>query len=156
MNKRNFLERSIAKFNLLSLMILLAALLFSVSSTFSQQDNGEKKQRKTPEERAQKRADKMKEKLSLTDDQHKQIYDIMLAQANEMKAVWESTKNDQDKTARKEKMKSIRESGKTQINSVLNADQQKLWETHKKEMKEKHKGKKHHGKKHKSGKKDLK
>ena len=90
MNKRNFLERSIAKFNLLSLMLLLAALLFSVSSTFSQQDNGEKKQRKTPEERAQKRADKMKEKLSLTDDQHKQVYDIMLLQANEMKAGWES------------------------------------------------------------------
>ncbi len=68
----------------------------------------------------------------------------------------ESTKNDQDKTARKEKMKAIRESGKTQINSVLNADQQKLWETHKKEMKEKHKGKKHKGKKHKNGIKELK
>ncbi len=156
MNTRKFLDRSIAKFNLLSLAVLLAALLFSVSSTFSQQDNGEKKQRKTPEERAQKRADRMKEKLALTDDQHKQVYNIMLSQANEMKAVWESTKNDQDKTARKEKMKAIRESGKTQINSVLSADQQKLWETHKKEMKEKHKGKKHHGKKHKKGSKDLK
>lgn len=156
MNTRKFLDRSIAKFNLLSLILLLAALLFSVSSSFSQQDNGEKKQRKTPEERAQKRADKMKEKLSLTEDQHKQVYDIMLSQANEMKAVWESTKNDQDKTSRKEKMKAIRESGKTQLNSVLSADQQKLWEAHKKEMKEKHKGKKHHGKKHKKGSKDLK
>jgi len=156
MNKPQILNRGIAKFNLLSLLILLAAILFSVSNTYSQQDNGEKKQRKTPEERAQKRADKMKEKLSLTEDQHKQVYDIMLSQANEMKTVWESTKNDQDKTARKEKMKAIRESGKTQINSVLNADQQKLWETHKKEMKEKHKGKKHHGKKYKSGNKDLK
>ncbi|NOS85394.1 MAG: hypothetical protein HOP31_09670 [Ignavibacteria bacterium] len=156
MNKPQILNRGIAKFNLLSLLILLAAILFSVSNTYSQQDNGEKKQRKTPEERAQKRADKMKEKLSLTEDQHKQVYDIMLSQANEMKTVWESSKNDQDKTARKEKMKAIRESGKTQINSVLNADQQKLWETHKKEMKEKHKGKKHHGKKHKSGNKDLK
>lgn len=156
MNKPENLNRGIAKFNLLSLLILLAAILLSISNTYSQQDNGEKKQRKTPEERAQKRADKMKEKLSLTEDQHKQVYDIMLSQANEMKTVWESTKNDQDKTARKEKMKAIRESGKIQINSVLNADQQKLWETHKKEMKEKHKGKKHKGKKHKNGNKELK
>ncbi len=156
MNKTQILDRGIAKFNLLSLMLLLAALLFSVSNTYSQQDNSEKKQRKTSEERAQKRADKMKEKLSLTDDQHKQVYEILLTQGNEMKSVWESSKNDQDKTARKEKMKAIRESGKTQINSVLNANQQQLWETHKKEKKEKHKGKKHKGKKNKGSKKELK
>ena len=156
MNKTQILNRGIAKFNLLSLMLLLAALLFSVSNTYSQQDNSEKKQRKTSEERAQKRADKMKEKLSLTDDQHKQVYEILLTQGNEMKSVWESSKNDQDKTARKEKMKAIRESGKTQINSVLNANQQQLWETNKKEKKEKHKGKKHKGKKNKGSKKELK
>ena len=156
MNKTQILDRGIAKFNLLSLMLLLAALLFSVSNTYSQQDNSEKKQRKTSEERAQKRADKMKEKLSLTDDQHKQVYEILLTQGNEMKSVWESSKNDQDKTARKEKMKAIRESGKTQINSVLNANQQQLWETNKKEKKEKHKGKKHKGKKNKGSKKELK
>ncbi len=156
MNKTQILDRGIAKFNLLSLMLLLAALLFSVSNTYSQQDNSEKKQRKTSEERAQKRADKMKEKLSLTDDQHKQVYEILLTQGNEMKSVWESSKNDQDKTARKEKMKAIRESGKTQINSVLNANQQQLWETHKKGKKEKHKGKKHKGKKNKGSKKELK
>ena len=156
MNKTQILNRGIAKFNLLSIMLLLAALLFSVSNTYSQQDNSEKKQRKTPEERAQKRADKMKEKLSLTDDQHKQVYDIFLTQGNEMKSVWESSKSDQDKTARKEKMKAIRESGKTQINSVLNANQQQLWETHKKEKKEKHKSKKHKGKKNKGSKKELK
>jgi protein CpxP len=156
MNKTQILDRGIAKFNLLSLMLLLAALLFSVSNTYSQQDNSEKKQRKTPEERAQNRADKMKEKLSLTDDQHKQVYDILITQGNEMKSVWESSKNDQDKTARKEKMKAIRESGNTQINSVLNANQQQLWETHKKEKKEKHKGKKHKGKKNKGSKKELK
>lgn len=156
MNKTQILNRGIAKFNLLSLVLLLAALLFSVSNTYSQQDKSEKKQRKTPEERAQKRADKMKEKLSLTDDQHKQIYDIILSQSKEMKSVWESSKNDQDKTARRDKMKAIREAGKTQINSVLDANQQQLWEAHKKEMKEKHKNKKHKGKKNKGSKKELK
>lgn len=157
MNKQEISDRSIAKFNLLSLILLLAAILFSVSNVYSQQDNiGEKKQKKTPEERAQKRADILKEKLSLTDDQYKQVYDISLSQANEMKAVWESSKNDQDKTARREKMKAIRDSGNTQINSVLNANQQHLWETHKKEMKDKHKGKKHKGKKHHKGNKELK
>ncbi len=157
MNKSKNLNRSIAKFNLLSIILLLAAILFSVSNVYSQQDNiGEKKQRKTPEERAQKRADILKEKLSLSDEQYKQVYDISLSQANEMKTVWESSKNDQDKTARKEKMKAIRDSGNTQINSVLNTNQQQLWETHKKEMKDKHKGKKHNGKKHNKGNKELK
>lgn len=155
MYKTQNVNRGIAKFNLFSLMLLLAALLFSASSIYSQQDNTGKKQRKTPEEHAQKRADKMKEKLSLTDDQYKQIYDILLTHGNEMKALWEAGKNDQDKTAMKEKMKAIRESGRTQINSVLDANQQQLWDAHKKEMKDKHKGKKHKGKKNKKGKKEL-
>ncbi|MEO8511951.1 MAG: hypothetical protein ABI543_00195 [Ignavibacteria bacterium] len=150
MNKTKNLS---SNFKTLSLFVLLVAVLFSAGNVYSQQDNkGEKKQMKTPEERAQKRADKMKEKLSLTEDQHKQVYDILLYQSNQMKSIWESTKDDKDKSARKEKMKALRESANTQINSVLNTTQQQLWETHKKEMKEKHKGKKHDGKKHKKDK----
>ncbi len=139
-------------FKALGMLIMLIAVMFSAANSYSQ-DNGEKRQKKTPEERAQKRADKMKEKLSLTDDQHKQVYDIFLSQTNEMRSLHESGKNDQDKTARKEKMKSLRDSYNSQINSVLTSSQQQLWETHKKEMKEKHKGKKHHGKKHNKGEK---
>lgn len=139
----------------LGMIILLIAVMFSAANSYSQ-DNGDKKQKKTPEERAQKRADKMKEKLSLSDEQHKQVFDILLSKGNEMKSVWEQTKNDQDKTARKEKMKAIRDSYNSQINSVLSSTQQQLWETHKKEMKEKHKGKKHHGKKHKKVDKETK
>ena len=149
MNKTKNLRSIFANFRSLGMMMILAAVLFSSGNVYSQQTgDGTKKQRKTPEERAQKRADKMKEKLSLTDDQHKQVYSILLSQANEMKSVWETTKNDQDKTARKEKMKAIWESANTQITSVLDANQQQLWEAHKKEMKEKHKGKKRDGKKH--------
>lgn len=143
------------RFKALGMLIVLFAVMFSAANSYSQ-DNGEKRQKKTPEERAQKRADKMKEKLSLTDDQHKQIYDIILSQTNEMRSLRESGKNDQDKTARKEKMKSLRDSYNSQINSVLTSTQQQLWETHKKEMKEKHKGKKHHGKKHNKGEKKKK
>ncbi len=155
MNKTKNLKGFITNLRSLGMLMILAAVLFSAGNVYSQQnDDGTKKQRKTPEERAQKRADKMKEKLSLTDDQRTQVYGIFLSQANEMKSIWESTKNDQDKTARKEKMKAIWESSNTQINSVLDANQQQLWEAHKKEMKEKHKGK-HDGKKHNRNKKDT-
>ena len=156
MNKTKNLRSILTNFRSLGMLMIVAAVLFSAGNIYSQQnDDGTKKQRKTPEERAQKRADKMKEKLSLTEDQHKQVYSILLSQANEMKSIWESSKNDQDKTARKEKMKTIWESTNTQINSVLDANQQQLWEAHKKEMKEKHKGK-HDGKKHNKIKKESK
>ena len=157
MNKTKISANKIFNFKAISLMLLLAAVMFSAGNIYSQQDgNGEKKQKKTPEERAQKRADKMKDILSLSEDQHKQVYDIMLNHMNEKRSIWESSKNDQDKTARKEKMKAVRESTNTQINSLLSADQQKLWESHKKEMKEKHKGKMHNGNKHGKGNKQQK
>lgn len=128
----------------LGLMLLISAFMLSAGSIYSQDDSPRKeRQKKTPEERAEKRSNKLKDVLSLTNDQHKQVYNIILSQAAEMKSVWESTKNDPDKTARREKMKSIRDSYRSQISAVLTSEQQQLWETHKKEMKEKYKGKKH-------------
>lgn len=132
-------------FKSLGLMLLISAFTFSAGSIYSQNDDSPRKERKkrTPEEVAEKRSNKLKDVLSLTNDQHKQIYNIILSQATEMKSVWESSKDDPDKTARREKMKSIRDNYRSQISAVLTSEQQQLWETHKKEMKEKHKGKKH-------------
>jgi Spy/CpxP family protein refolding chaperone len=131
-------------FKSFGLMLLISAFMLSAGSVFSQDGSPRKeRQKKTPEEVAEKRSDRLKDKLSLTNDQHKQVYNIILSQATEMKSVWESTKSEQDKTARREKMKSIRDTYHSQISAVLTSEQQQLWETHKKEMKEKYKGKKH-------------
>ena len=126
------------KIKVFSITLLIAALVFSAGNAFSQQDS-----KKTPEERAGKMSEKMKEKLSLSDEQQKQVYDIMLSHVNDMEGLKNST---EDKTARREKVKALRESTHSKINFILNTDQQAMLEKFRQERKEKHKegkGKKH-------------
>lgn len=130
-----------------ALGLIFAALLISANTVYSQDF------KKSPEERAQKRAEKLKEKLSLTDDQYKQVYDAFLSQSQQMKSLKEA--GEQDKTARREKMKSIRQNTDATVNGLLNSDQKTKYDQLKKERKEKHMQKKKHkkGKKNKSDKK---
>ena len=78
----------------------------------------------------------MKEKLSLSDEQQKQVYDIMLSHVNEMKGLKNST---EDKTVKQEKIKSLRESTHGKINSILSSDQQVMLEKFRQERIAKHK-----------------
>lgn len=123
----------IQKFFAFALVVL--ALLVSTNTIFSQ-DFG----KKTPEERAQKRAERLQKDLSLSDDQYKQVYDLFLSQGQQMKALKESS--EQDKTARKEKMKSIWQSTDASISGILSSEQNTKYEQFKKERKEKHMQKK--------------
>lgn len=119
-------------------MLLLTVLVLSTGNAYSQQDS-----KKTPEERAAKISEKMKEKLSLSDEQQKQVYDIMLSHVNEMKGLKNST---EDKTLKHEKIKSLRESTHSKMNSILSSEQQVMLEKFRQERKAKlkdHKGKKH-------------
>ncbi len=125
----------------LILSILLAAVTFVFSSgTIFSQDLG----KKTPEERAKHRADKMQEHLSLSSEQYTQVYDIMLSQAQQVDALKSSST---DKDAAREKMKALRQDTDSKLTAVFNTDQTQKWNTFKEKMKEKHKNKK--GKKHK-------
>lgn len=113
------------------IQFLIMMVFFSAVSVYSQQDS-----KKTPEERASKISEKMKEKLTLTDIQKEQVYDILLGHMNEMKGLRNST---EDKTLKKEKIRSLRESTRNKINSVLSSDQQAKLEKFRQERKEKHK-----------------
>jgi uncharacterized protein YycO len=119
------------KIKVFGITLLVASLVFSAGNVYSQQNS-----KKTPEERAGKTSEKMKEKLSLSDEQQKQVYDIMLNHFNEMGALKNST---EDKTARREKVKALRESTHSNINSILNSDQQAKLEKFIQERKQKHK-----------------
>jgi Spy/CpxP family protein refolding chaperone len=110
---------------------------FSAANIFSQQD-----MRKSPEERAQKRADKMKENLLLSDQQHKQVYDILLNHIKEADIIRNSAEVNEDKKVKKEKLKSLRESTHSQLNAILTPEQQQKLDEFIKKMKEKHKTKK--------------
>ena len=118
-------------------MIALLASSFTVNTVYSQVDGS--KQKKTPEERAQIFSDKLSKKLSLTDEQHAKVYDIILShcqQADQIRAT------ETDKETRKSHIKNLRQSTDLQIQSVLTDEQKVKYEELKKMMIEKRKQKK--------------
>ena len=107
------------KIKIITFAILILNIALFSGIAFSQQNE---KVKKTPEEFAQKRAERMKESLSLTEVQYKQVYNMFLSKAQERKSNKEKYK-DLDKTARKELKKQNREKFQSQLNEILNTDQ---------------------------------
>ena len=125
----------------LVMCLLLLTILFTSANVFSQQNE---KAKRTPEERATKMADRMKQNLSLSDDQYKQVYNLFLLKAQEMKGNKEKFKG-MDKEARKQMKLSHREAFQKELSGILNPDQMKKFqenmENHKKNKNKKHKQK---------------
>ena len=124
--------------NLLALSVLFLSVLFVSGNLYSQ----ETKQKKTPEEFATKMTDRMKQNLSLTDEQYKQVYSLMLIKAQDRINNKEKYKN-LDKESRKQMKKQNRENFKKQLSGILTPEQiQKMQQN--KDKHGKHKGKKKH------------
>ena len=141
----------IKKTKILGFFLLLAAVFISANSGLAQE-----KFKKTPEERAKHRSEKMTKHLSLSDEQQKQVYDIIYSQATQVDAL----KNNKDitKESRKEQIKAIFQDSDSKLGNVFNKEQSEKWTKMKEKMKEKHmqkknmkKGKKHKGNKDKVG-----
>jgi len=124
--------------------VLFITSLFAVSNIYSQ--TSDKAPKKTPEERAKNRSEKMTKHLSLTDEQKQKVYDIWYSHCTQADALRNSTT---DKETRKSEMKKLFESTDTQLQSVLTSDQLTKYNEMKEKMKEKRKGK------HKKNKNDL-
>jgi protein CpxP len=105
------------KFKLFSLVFLLAVLI-SAGNLSAQVDD---KPKKTPEERAKFRADKMKENLNLSDEQYQSVYSMILANIQDRKSLKE--KYGTDKEGFKSAMKERRKINKEQLKNILNDDQ---------------------------------
>lgn len=135
------------KKNLTAFAVLLFALITLSNVTFAQ---NEERSNKTPEEKATKMADRMKQNLSLTDVQHKQVYDIFLTKIQDRRSNKEKYQS-MDKESRKQLHKQNREEMTKKFEGILNSDQITKF----KELKEKHKQNrgKHKGEKNKENKK---
>lgn len=118
------------------LILSAVATVFAISS-FAQDGA---KVKKTPEEVATKRADKLKTELTLSDEQRSKVYTILLDNTTKVRAVKEKYPN--DKKAAKAEIKPLRETCDASIKSVLTPEQVTKWEQLKKEKKEQHKEKK--------------
>ncbi|MBN8569769.1 MAG: hypothetical protein J0M18_09060 [Ignavibacteria bacterium] len=134
----------------LTLAVMLIFGLFAVNSYA--QNSDQPKTKKTPEQKAEKMAKKMQEKLSLSDAQYKSVYDLALNTINQRASL---KANGSDKETRRAEMKSLMEKQESQLKTILSSDQWTKWESLKSEMKNKHKNKDGKGKnKDKSRKKD--
>ncbi|GAA4370236.1 hypothetical protein GCM10023185_44600 [Hymenobacter saemangeumensis] len=112
-------------------LLLLAALAFATAgTTFAQSSNAaapakmkvkEKKDKKTPEQKADHRAAKMAKELGLSPDQEARIEQILLARQQEMKALKEKTAGN-GRAAHTEK-KALRERYDAKFKDVLTAEQ---------------------------------
>ena len=116
----------------LAIGLLLILIAFTSANVFSQQNE---KAKKTPEERATKMTDRMKKNLSLSDEQYKQVYNLFLSKAQEMKSNKEKFMG-MDKEARKQMKMTNREEFKKQLSGILNPDQMKKFEDNVKKHKD--------------------
>jgi hypothetical protein len=122
---------------------------FFVSTAFAQETPKQERQRPSAEERAQKQTDRMKEKLNLSDEQSKSVYDINLKYAKSDEI--EFKKDQEAREKRMEAMKASHEKKDADLKNVLSADQYDKYQQQKKEAKrkmdKKMKNKHHKGKK---------
>ena len=104
-------------------------------------------QQKDKVNKAQKRADRMKTELSLSDDQYNKVLELFTNQGAQMKSLKDPKVSKED---RKAKMKTLRSETKSQMQNILTSEQKTKFKEFKKKKHEKRKmkcGK--HGKKRK-------
>ena len=112
--------------NLLFHVALCAAVLAGATSLFAQappQGGGQWQRGQMPT--VEQRLERMTQALNLTDDQQQKIKPILENEQTQMQGLRADTSLSQED--RMAKMKQIRETTSSQINPILNADQQKQY-----------------------------
>jgi protein CpxP len=102
------------------------------------------KVKKSPEQIAGKKADKLKTELALSDEQRTQVYAVVLDKVNKTRTVKEKYKDNKDKRAMRAEMKTVQADFDSSMKGILTAEQYTKWQGIKEKQKEKHKAK--HGK----------
>lgn len=116
---------------------ILMTMFMTLSAFSFSQEKHDGDENLTAEERANKRTEKMKSELSLTDAQTKSVYDINLAHILQMDKYREEQK------ALKEKVKAEKEATRLKLRGVMTPEQAVIFdqkaEEHKQKQEEKHK-----------------
>lgn len=98
-----------------------------------------KKDKLTPDQKADKVVAKMDSVVDLSADQEKQIHAIAVAKVDKIQPIRKD--KSLSKEEKKEKIKPIRKEAKEEIKLVLTKEQQKKWRAYKKAKKAEHKAK---------------
>jgi Spy/CpxP family protein refolding chaperone len=139
--------------NQLKILVLAAVIGISSITYADMQDNaGKNHEKRTPEQRVEKRLERMKKNLNISDAQATQIRTVLMNKKNEMQDRVAKMKSAPaaDKAALRSELKSARLSTHNEILSILTPEQrtkaESMREAMKGKMKGKHKGKRSHDK----------
>jgi Spy/CpxP family protein refolding chaperone len=99
-------------------MLAMLMAFFSITAFAQRQDSD-----MTPEKRAENQVKTMTEKLSLSEDQQKQIYNLTLARAQKMKELREAQTTD------REQMRASMETYNNEVAKLLTVEQQEKYKT---------------------------
>lgn len=127
--------------------IILSLVAVMITAGAYAQDSS--KVKRSPEEMANRKADKLKTELGLSDDQRGKVYTVFLDKINKREAIQAKYKDSKDKKAMKAEMKTVEETAETNLKGILTTEQFTKWQTLREERKQQHKDKK--GKKPASG-----
>jgi periplasmic protein CpxP/Spy len=119
------------------LMLGLAALVMAVG-VYAKDST---KMKKSPEEMANKKADKLKTELNLSNEQRTSVYNAVLDKINKTQAIKAKYGDKGDKKAMRAEMRSVEENFEATMKGILSADQYSKWQTLKEEHKDKRKEK---------------
>lgn len=94
----------------------VALCLMAGTGAFAQNQNQQRMRRDMPtaEQMAQRKTDRMKEKLNLTEEQTKQVYDYNLQEVKQMQSM-------------REQMRAARQAEAEKMKSILTPEQYKQW-----------------------------
>ncbi|MCF2488549.1 DUF4890 domain-containing protein [Dyadobacter sp. CY347] len=99
-------------------MLAMIMALFSIAAFAQRQDSDV-----TPEKRAENQTKQMTEKLNLSEDQQKQIYNLTLARTQKMKELRDAQTND------REQMRASMETYNNEVAKLLTVEQQEKYKT---------------------------
>jgi periplasmic protein CpxP/Spy len=116
-------------------VILFIAFTLAVSfSSFAQQQN--KKQPKTPEERAEHQSQRLTKELSLSADQTSKVKAVLLQKDQQEETIRNKYANATDKKGEHTEMKTLREQKEAELKQIFTPDQFTKYEAMKKQHKE--------------------
>lgn len=106
------------------LFLILSTVLFSVSS-FA---HDSAKMKKTPEQMASRRADKLKSELGLSDAQRSNVYSAILEKINQTRQIKMTYRDSANRKGREKAIQGVRERFDQRMNTILTPEQKTKYE----------------------------
>jgi len=114
--------------------ILASLLLFFIASeAYAQGGRGQGRQRQSPEEMAQNRADTFQEEFGLSDEQHGKVYDLLLKSQKETREKMAELRESGDREAMMAAFEEAQEEMEKELKTILSAKQWTAYEKWKEE-----------------------